>query len=516
MRSRVVFFLWLALSTLACGLSDSAPTPTHPLAGAVGDSTLAPVVTMTSAPVYTTATPPDTLTVEPELLCESSNKETPLARYEVEAQIDTETYQVKVAMRLTYHNRTGKSLSQIVLNIDTNRAPGVFLLDNLTAAAGAALAGYTLEDARLEINLVTPLRTGCAAAFDLSFSLQIPELTSARARYFSHTSRQLNLGYWLPEAAPYIEGVWRTPQAGSVGEYTYSELGDFQVRVKVRGDTSLILIAPGEVRQVGDGEWSILFRQGRSFTLSLSNKMSLLNARTKDGLLIDLYHFIGEGISTSAPKHALQVAVEAAELYTRLFGKLPYSRIVVVEADFFDGMEFSGIVYVGTGWFSGYQGRLTSWLTLITAHEVAHQWYYSLVTNDQGAYPYLDEAIAIYCELLYMETKTPVDVQWWWLFRVKQLQPKGYVDSAVYEYQAARPYINAVYLRGASMFQEIRDLIGDEAFFKWWQDYLKASQDRIATPADFWGALPPELYLKTSEIRLNYLRDYDPLRVEKP
>src|SRR5690606_28129598 len=37
----------------------------------------------------------------------------------------------------------------------------------------------------------------------------------------------------------------------------------------------------------------------------------------------------------------------------------------------------------------------------VTAHEVAHQWWYSMVGNDQTLFPWLDEALTEYSVALY-------------------------------------------------------------------------------------------------------------------
>jgi aminopeptidase N len=174
-------------------------------------------------------------------------------------------------------------------------------------------------------------------------------------------------------------------------------------------------------------------------------------------------------------------------------------------------MEFSGMVFVSHDWFLRYEGKPDTWLTVITAHEIAHQWWYSLVGNDQGEAPYLDEALALYSELLYLEDKYPALVPWWWQFRVKMYQPQGYVDSRTFDFTNLRLYINAVYLRGALMLQEIRERIGDEAFYKWLRAYATAQSSRIAAPADLWQAMSSTDYGKTADIRLKYLRQPDPL-----
>lgn len=496
----------VAFTLIGCGLTAAAePTPTVGLPafpmGAVVTVT-APSPAGTPAP---TVTPPlKTPSPRPPVGCEPG-EDTPI-QYDLDAQIDGVGRTAAVQMRAAYRNLTGQALAGIVLNVDANRTPGTFSFDLITVEAPYAISRYTLNGARLEVIFSEALPPGCRAVFNLNFSVRVPPLAEARMKYFSATETQINLGHWLPEFAPYIGGEWRTPKAWPVGEYIYSEQADFRARVILQGGPGQFLIGPGEAIQEAANVWTFDFPAGRSFPLVVATGMTRRTAQTADGLQIDLYTFTDRTTEATA-MHALKVAQTAAEQFTARFGPLPYRRLVVVEGDFPDGMEFSGLVYVGHQWFAGYQGNFDSWLTLITAHEIAHQWWYALVMTAQGDAPYLDESLALYCELLYLEGVRPDLVGWWWGFRVRVHQPKGYVDAPVYEYGNVRLYINAAYLRGAQMLQEVRERIGEEAFEVWLREYIRAAGAGLATPTVFWAALGEELYRMTADIRLKYLRN---------
>src|SRR5258706_7837713 len=134
-----------------------------------------------------------------------------------------------------------------------------------------------------------------------------------------------------------------------------------------------------------------------------------------------------------------------------------------------------------------------------------------MVGKAQGSDPFLDEGLALYSELVYMQSQYPALVQWWWQFRVKAYGPLGFVDSKIYDYQNLRMYINAVYLRGALMLQELRDTMGDDAFFKWLRDYRVARNGKLATTTDLWKAMSSNDYIKTGAIRTKYLHNANPL-----
>jgi len=212
---------------------------------------------------------------------------------------------------------------------------------------------------------------------------------------------------------------------------------------------------------------------------------------------------IRDRINTRA--FALEVAGQSLDMYSDLFGTYPYPRMVVVQSDFPDGMEFSGLVYVGGEYFRGFNGP-TSYLLLITIHEVAHQWWYGRVGNDQAINPWLDEALATYSEYVFIEEYYPALKDWWWQFRVDAYAPEGFVDSTVYEFETRREYINAVYLRGVRMLKDLRTNLGTDAFFDWLRRYAEAGSGRIVDPTFFWSLLTPEQVTATSVTRDEYLR----------
>jgi aminopeptidase N len=248
----------------------------------------------------------------------------------------------------------------------------------------------------------------------------------------------------------------------------------------------------------------------RDFSLSLGENFRVGRQRTERGVEVELYSFDDaqlqtEGGTIDSAAFALDSAVKSLEMHEDLYGAYPYDRLVIIQGDFPDGMEFSGLVFVGGEYFRGFNGP-TSYLMIITVHEVAHQWWYDQVGSDQALYPWLDEALATYSEYAFIEEYYPALKTWWWDFRVNSLSPDGFVDSTVYEFTSRRAYINAVYLRGVRMLNDLRAALGTEAFFNWLRRYAETSAGRIVTPEVFWSLLTPAQYQATAAVRDRYLR----------
>lgn len=510
------YLLLLLLFLLAGCMEDSA----KPLmVTATGDSLATAVNLATSAPTADTTVnvhrQDSTATAQPPLItCFAS--EQPVTRYEVEAVLNWETKIVKVAEKVSYVNLHPVVLETLLFQVEPNRQPNIFYLQGVSVIEGQNIDEVRLAGNRMSVPLPEPLPENCQITLQITFELHLPAIadgyTNGRLGYFGYTARQINLGHWFPTVGIYRQGLeWYTPAPSPFGEQTLTETSDFNVLLKVENAPEGMNIAgPGMMHFSGGHTWEFTLNQARDLALSVGVNFQHISQMTDTGKIVEVYYFLDNGQNSTSPNHALLSTVQAMALYEELFGvTFPYSRLVVVEGDFPDGMEFSGLVFVSEAWFRAWNGRENDWLTLITVHEVAHQWWYVLIGNDPAAYPYLDEAFATYSEFLFFERYYPERADWWWDFRVNRYALDGAVDSNVYQYSEARPYINAVYLRGAQMLHTTRQQLGDDLFFEWLMSYASTYQHQIATPRDLWGKLPPEHYLQTESIRQQFFQTWD-------
>jgi hypothetical protein len=439
-------------------------------------------------------------------------------QYEIEATLNWSSHSLHVDQTVMYRNDAGRPLDKIVFNVETNQAPGDFTLKRVANPDHYLIDDYSLESTRLSVPLETPLEAGCQVELALAYDLTLPAIQNGYQRghlgYWGYSSRQVNLGMWFPMVAVFDSGgEWLTPPFHSVGEQFVLRAADFTVRLHIQdGPEDIRVAGPGAMTRPDAQTWQFELSGGRELALSISDQFKTLSTSTISGVDVELFYFADLSTNTlDAPRHALQTSADALTLYEELFGPCPYQRMVVVEGDFPDGMEFSGLVFVSQDWFRTWKGLPEDWLTLITAHEVAHQWWYALVGNDQGRYPYLDEALATYSEELYVEHYYPSDRNWWWDFRVNMYSPSGYVDTPPYAFQGWRDYVNTVYLRGALMMQSLRNDLGDTAFFAWLRNYAQQMAGQIAYPSDFWGILSANAYGATAHTRRLYLQQPDVL-----
>jgi len=220
------------------------------------------------------------------------------------------------------------------------------------------------------------------------------------------------------------------------------------------------------------------------------------------------YSVYYQTVTEQTAQTALETMENAVYLYSQMFGPYPFDSLTMTELEMFDGMEFDAQFFLSKVWFHTYDGTPKNNLVLLAAHETAHNWWFSQVGNDQAFDPWLDEALCVYSELLYLEAYHPELVDWWWDFRVYNFEPSGPVNISIYDFAQYENYRQAVYLRGAEFMQALRDELGDGQFFTFLQDYLAAGQGKVMSTGDFFDLLMEMNPEAAEKLRTEFFGDW--------
>jgi hypothetical protein len=505
----------LLLVVSACSLTATTEVVQPPTATTVrfDPATIVPTVNRQLNVVPTLASAPTTAAPTP-MECQLTAGQAGTA-YRITVNLNYERRALLAQQHVHYINRSNDALEQIVFSVEPNQWPEAFRLNEVTIDSQPA--GYELTGRRLTVNLPQVLEPGCEQELVLAFQLNVPEIGQGLTAYrgfLGHSPRQLNLGNWLPMVAPHLDGEWIVRDAVLVGEQTVLDVADWDVTFNISSAPDRLEIAgPGDAERKGEHTWRFVVDESRDFTVSMSGVFQITRRETASGVIVELYSFedalvqTEQGQTVDGAAHALDTAVKSLTTFEDLYGAYPRRRLVVVEGDFPDGMEFSGLVFVSRDWFTRFTGNPAAFLTVITAHEVAHQWWYAGVGSDQALAPWLDEALATYSEYVFIEEYYPDLRDWWWEWRVDNYSPQGFVDSNVYQFSSIREYINTVYLLGARMLHDMRADVGTEAFFDLLHRYYEAGAGRIASPDAFWEAMSADDRAATEFTRKRYLRN---------
>jgi hypothetical protein len=400
--------------------------------------------------------------------------------------MDYDNHSVSVEQQISYVNYTGSELSDLLLLVEPNRYPGGFTLDSLVWEDGEAITDYSLSEREMLISLPAPLTPGGSKGLGISFRLSLPNQNGP----YGYTERQANLGDWYPYIPPFIPGDgWHVREPSYPGEHLAYDIADFEIEISLSNPNSaigaeLIIAASSLPKLIGDTH-NYFHQAARNFAWSVSDQYQVEEMQAGE-VRVTSYHFLYHPL---ADQPALEETAKALSVFGELFSPYPHESLAVVEADFLNGHEYDGLIFLSHAFYDYYTGDQKSNLTIIAAHEVAHQWWYGLVGNDQALEPWLDEALSTFSELYYYENEYPLDTDWWWENRIIFHEPQGWVDSTIYEVDGFYPYRDAVYLRGAMFLGEVRELMGEEAFLEFLRGYLDKFKYRQVSGDDFFNLL---------------------------
>jgi aminopeptidase N len=116
-------------------------------------------------------------------------------------------------------------------------------------------------------------------------------------------------------------------------------------------------------------------------------------------------------------------------------------------------------------------------------HEVAHQWFYSLVGNDQARDPWLDEGLASYVEFVQRGSLDQMAA------RAIPSSVRGHAaDPMTFWEGRDSTYYVGVYVQGAVAVSSLGPVDRVDCALR---AYVARNAFRIATPADLLAALTP-------------------------
>ena len=192
---------------------------------------------------------------------------------------------------------------------------------------------------------------------------------------------------------------------------------------------------------------------------------------TTTGVTVNVYRV--SSISSASATAMMTTARNSLVAHAGRFGAYPYGEVdIVLDNNFwFGGMEYPGFVL-----------DLVSSTAL--AHELAHQWWYGIVGDDEYNTPWLDESFADYATDLYQGisgTNCWNSVSW-------QSSAEKISNSMAYWDAHSSRYGTVVYTYGKCALHDLRRLIGTSAMQTLLHDYAAAHWYGISTVADFKAA----------------------------
>lgn len=406
--------------------------------------------------------------------------------YTLNVTLDYDNGILHTQEKIEFRNPTGLAISEIRFNVPPARRAGAIDVRDARIFGQARPLTFEVTNTALIVQLPAPLPAGAGIALAFDYVLKIPlqeVITGIGGDDSSRGPRSLTAGHWYILLAPWENGEWYTPGYVPIGDNYVSEVADYEVNI----------LAPDGIIVAGAGEES---REGRLWRYSLpmarvfafgASPVYQIDQIEQDGVTYIHYTYPEHRPFTEAVLHT---AARAVALYSELYGPYPYRTLRIIETGRSQGQEYSGMIGIGTTLYEGYPGRGSRHdLIATTAHEVAHQWWFHRVGNDQIRSAWLDESLARMSEQRFYQHYYPRDAEWWYQRYIGSGRLRGSIDLPLSAYPDGRAYIAAVYQRGLVFLNDVRRRIGAETFDAALRDYSERMTWKMATANDFFDAL---------------------------
>ena len=234
------------------------------------------------------------------------------------------------------------------------------------ATAGAPAQRCTA----VPLDLDVPLAPGARGSVGFDVGIRVPE----RPGRFGRRGRLALLSNAIPALAHREGGRWRLDRYFGAGETWTYPAADWTVRLDPPPGTQVAapgVLGPDGVRRLA---------HGRDFSFAAGRLQSL--AATIDGVRVTVW--AAPGRSRAGLERVLRIARTRLPRLAARFGPYGWPDLQIVVTDD-AAMEHTGLI-------------MTPPQDFVVTHELAHLWWYALISGDQAKAPWLDESFASYAE----------------------------------------------------------------------------------------------------------------------
>lgn len=436
--------------------------------------------------------------------------ETPLSSYKMELSYDNTAHTISGSEEITFVNnydnmftylylhlypnafRQGSTASVVSLAEEENAYPngisyGGIEVQSVTSDGESLDFSVEGEDQNiLRVELQTEVYPDESITFTINFTTTLANINH-RLGYGENT---INLGNFYPIICMYESGTgFKTDLYHSNGDPFYSECADYDVTISY--PSNYMLASSGQLMEAStENDITTSTMTGekiRDFCMVISENFSHTSSKVGNTII----NYYGYNDDTNLDT-CLQVCEDALTTFNDLFGEYPYSQLSVVKSNFVHGgMEYPNLVLIS-------DEVSNEDLAYVIVHEIAHQWWYGVVGNDENNHAWMDEGLAEYSTILFFENNSDYgqdcesmidnSLQSYKTFVRVYTNVTGSVDTsmdrALSAFNTEPEYVQCTYTKGMLLFGAIRETVGDRKFFKALEDYYQDFSFKNATPAD--------------------------------
>lgn len=400
--------------------------------------------------------------------------------YQIELFIHDNLYEITGKQSVTYANNENTALDEIHFRLFSNILGGKMTVKNIQVNNESVQPKYSLNDSLLILPLKNALAPNQKITISMEFEVTVPRSVDLNYGAQAYYNDVLALAHAYPMVAVYDDEGWNAEIPPQSGDVTYADMSFFIVTVDAPKD--LVLAASGvetNVEETGNRQ-KVRYEAGpvRDFYLAGSPNYQEF-VKEVDGVALRFYT---PSYMQAGAEEALDYAAQSIKIFNEKYGTYPYTELDFVSTPTLAlGIEYPGMIVI-TDWIMEPQ---MGYLEATVAHEVAHQWFYNLVGNDQLDEPWLDESLAQFATMEYFAERYGEDGRLGfyeelfsrWAYIGNEEIPVG---LPVREYSEME-YSGIVYGRGALFFIELEKMMGAEKFDAFIKSYAAKYAWSIST-----------------------------------
>lgn len=433
----------------------------------------------------------------PFVLVGCGQKSERLNFYAIDAVFDDETKLLSCAQKVEYFNTSDNALNEVCFFLYANSfnegrkaVPNSYLdraypheesfggieISNVLVAGKEAEFEISEGGNILTVNLADKLFPDECVTIEMKY---VVTLANIRHR-LGYGDSTINFGNFFPIACVYEEGFVKNEFSAS-GDPFYSDVSNFEV--KITYPEKYVLASTGKQEECESSPDSVSkvckAEKVRDFAFVLSEKFEVLSEKVGD-VTVNYFYYDDE----LAQEH-LETSAKALETFCELFGQYPYPELSVVKADFcFGGMEYPNLVLIA-------DDLGVDDVDYVIVHEIAHQWWYGLVGNNEFENAWVDEGLTEFSTALFFEKHEEYGLVYDEIMDGAKSVYKTFAETfrGVYEgtgkefdesmnrklteFATEPEYVNLTYTKGMLMFDSIRKTMSNRRFFKCLQNYFE-------------------------------------------
>jgi membrane protease YdiL (CAAX protease family) len=452
--------------------------------------------------------------------------------YTIKLELDTEDKTLTGQQTVSFINNEDTPMEEAYFHIYSNafmRYGGS--IDIKTVSVNGSDAQYKVEgedSTLLYVPFPKALKPKERNEIYMEYKINIPwKSETGFGDRFGYGSNTYNLGNFFPIAAVYEKGFWDKHSYDEKGDAFYSETSNFDVEITAPKEQ--IIAASGYIdkHQALDRTQvlSIKAYSTRDFAF-VSSDMFKVEEAMVNGTLIKSY-----ASSSKKAKKVLEFGTEAITIFNKNYGKYPYPTCSIVQSDIGGGMEYPNLVMIESNEYGNvsfvnlistyYFGKAKGSLEFVVVHELAHQWWYGIVGNDEYREAWIDEPLTQYATLEYYRQRYGQEDFERLYNRYIKLGVNMFLMAGMGEEKPLNrsldqfphdDYYILIYNKGTMMYKDLNDQLGDEKFdkllrtlFERYKFKVVSGEELIALTSEIAGKDMSEFYRKWLET--NYIGD---------